>query len=410
MPVGIEAINFYGGSAYLDVRSLFKARNLDLRRFDNLMIYRKSVALPCEDPVSFGVNAAKPLLDRLSEQEKNRIELLVTATESGLDFGKSLSTYLHDYLGLSRSCRLFEVKHACYAGTAAFQTAVNFVAAQSSPGAKTLVVATDIAKAAIKGSYVEPSQGAGAVALLVSDRPDILEIDFGANGYYGYEVMDSCRPTAEIETGDSDLSLVAYLDCLENSFRAYANKVEGADFVGTFDYMAFHTPFPGMVKGAHRMMMRKLKGAATEASDADFEKRVSPSLAYCVEIGNIYSATLYLALCGLLDTADLSEQKRIALYSYGSGCCSEFFSGIVAPESKTKMSALRKRESLNKRYELSVQAYDRLLDLALEWLFGTKDKVADTSDYQEIYDSSMAGRGLLTLKRVSNYHREYAWS
>ena len=55
-----------------------------------------------------------------------------------------------------------------------------------------------IAKAAIKGSYVEPSQGAGAVALLVSDRPDILEIDFGANGYYSYEVMDSCRPTAEI--------------------------------------------------------------------------------------------------------------------------------------------------------------------------------------------------------------------
>ena len=215
MTVGIEAINFYGGTAFLDVRSLFEARGLDLRRFDNLMIHRKSVALPCEDPVSFGVNAAKPLLDQLSEEDRNRIELLVTATESGLDFGKSLSTYLHDYLGLSRSCRLFEIKHACYAGTAAFQTAINFVAAQSSPGAKILVVATDIAKAAIKGSYVEPSQGAGAVALLVSDRPDILEIDFGANGYYSYEVMDSCRPTAEIETGDSDLSLVAYLDCLE---------------------------------------------------------------------------------------------------------------------------------------------------------------------------------------------------
>ena len=410
MKVGIEAINFYGGSAFLNVRGLFEARNLDLRRFNNLMIHRKSVALPCEDPVSFGVNAAKPLLDQLSEQERNRIELLVTATESGLDFGKSLSTSLHDYLGLSRSCRLFEVKHACYAGTAAFQTAVNFIAAQSSPGAKTLVVATDIAKAAIKGSYVEPSQGAGAVALLVSDRPDILEIDFGANGYYSYEVMDSCRPTAEIETGDSDLSLVAYLDCLENSFRAYASRVEGADFVSTFDYMAFHTPFPGMVKGAHRMMMRKLKGSPPAASDADFERRVTPSLAYCVEIGNIYSATLYLALCGLIDTVDLQASKRVALYSYGSGCCSEFFSGIIAPESKAKMSALQKRDSLDKRYELSVQEYDRLLDLGLEWLFGTKDKQADTSPYQEIYDRSRAGRGLLVLKKIANYHREYQWS
>jgi polyketide biosynthesis 3-hydroxy-3-methylglutaryl-CoA synthase-like enzyme PksG len=410
MTVGIEAINFYGGTAFLDVRTLFASRGLDLRRFANLMIHRKSVALPCEDPVSFGVNAAKPLLDQLSEQDKNRIELLVTATESGLDFGKSLSTYLHDYLGLSRSCRLFEIKHACYAGTAAFQTAINFVVAQSSPGAKILVVATDIAKAAIKGSYVEPSQGAGAVALLVSDRPDILEIDFGANGYYSYEVMDSCRPTAEIETGDSDLSLVAYLDCLENSFGAYTTRVEGADFVSTFDYMAFHTPFPGLVKGAHRMMLRKLKGSPPAAADADFERRVRPSLTYCLEIGNIYSATLYLALCGLIDAADLPAAKRVALYSYGSGCCSEFFSGIVTPKSKAKMSTLQKRESLNNRYELSVPEYDRLLDLGLEWLFGTKDKEVDTTSYQEIYDRSMAGRGLLVLKKVANYHREYQWS
>jgi polyketide biosynthesis 3-hydroxy-3-methylglutaryl-CoA synthase-like enzyme PksG len=410
MRVGIEAINFYGGRAYLDVRGLFKARNLDLRRFDNLMIQRKSVALPCEDPVSFGINAAKPLLDQLSEQEKNRIELVVTGTESGLDFGKSLSTYLHDYLKLNRHCRLFEIKHACYAGTAALQMAVNLIAANSSPGTKALVIATDIAKAAIKGSYVEPSQGAGAVALLVSDQPEILEIDFGANGYYSYEVMDSCRPTAEIETGDSDLSLLAYLDCLEHSFMAYASRVEGADFVDTFDYFAFHTPFPGMVKGAHRTMMRKLKALPSTVSDADFDRRVRPSLAYCAEIGNIYSATLYLALCSLIDTVDLPAPKRVGLYSYGSGCCGEFFSGILAPPAKFKLAGLHKRDSLNSRYELSVQEYDDLLDLALQWPFGIKDKKVDTIPYQKIYDCVMGRQGLLVLKKITNYHREYEWS
>jgi 3-carboxymethyl-3-hydroxy-acyl-[acp] synthase len=410
MPIGIEAINFYGGRTFLDVRSLFEARNLDLRRFDNLMIRRKSLALPCEDPVSFAVNAAKPLLDQLNADQKNRIELLVAATESGLDFGKSLSTYVHDYLGLSRNCRLFEVKHACYAGTAALQMAVNLIAANASPGAKALVVATDIAKAAVKGSYVEPSQGAGAVALIVSDQPDILEVDFGANGYYCYEVMDSCRPTPEIETGDSDLSLVAYLDCLENSFKAYAARVDGADFLDTFDYLAFHTPFPGMVKGAHRMMMRKLKSFSAPKSDADFERRVYPSLPYCVEIGNIYSATLYLALCGLIDTADLREPKRIGLYSYGSGCCSEFFSGVVGPGSKKKLSALKKRASLDSRHQLTMNEYDQLLDLGLEWGFGVKNKEVDLSPFQPIYDSTMAGQGLLVLKRITDYHREYDWS
>jgi len=410
MRVGIEAINFYGGRTFLDVRGLFKARNLDLRRFDNLMIQRKSVALPCEDPVSFGINAAKPLLDQLNEEEKNRIELVVTGTESGLDFGKSLSTYLHDYLKLNRHCRLFEIKHACYAGTAALQMAASLVAANSSPGTKVLVIATDIAKAAIKGSYVEPSQGAGAIAMLISDQPEILEIDFGANGYYSYEVMDSCRPTADIETGDSDLSLLAYLDCLEHSFMAYANRVEGADFVDTFDYLAFHTPFPGMVKGAHRTMMRKLKAAPSTLSDADFERRVRPSLAYCAEVGNIYSATLYLALCSLIDSVDLPAPKRVGLYSYGSGCCAEFFSGILAANAKVKLAGLHKGDSLKSRYELSVQEYDNLLDQALEWPFGTRDKEVNTLAYQEIYDGVMANQGLLVLRKITNYHREYEWS
>lgn len=410
MAVGIEAIDFYGGRTFLDIRTLFQDRGLDMRRFDNLMLRRKSVALPCEDPISFSVNAAKPMLDRMSPAEKARIELLITATESGLDFGKSLSTYIHHHLGLDRNCRIFEIKQACYGGTAALQTALNFVASNASPGAKALVIATDISKAAIRGSYVEPSQGAGAVAMLVGDATTILEVDFGANGYHSYEVMDSCRPTPEIETGDSDLSLIAYLDCLEHSFQAYAAKVEGADFVETFDYLAFHTPFPGMVKGAHRMLMRKLKRCAPSVSDEDFDRRVGPSLAYCVEIGNIYSATLYLALFGLIDSVDLSSPKRVGLYSYGSGCCSEFFSGIVTARSQASLAPLCKKDVLASRHELTMKAYDALLDLSLEWPFGIKDKPVDLTPYASIYDQAFAGQGLLVLKQVKNYHREYVWS
>jgi polyketide biosynthesis 3-hydroxy-3-methylglutaryl-CoA synthase-like enzyme PksG len=302
------------------------------------------------------------------------------------------------------------VKHACYGGTAALQTAVNLIVAGASPGAKALVIATDIAKGAIKGSYAEPSQGAGAVAMLVSDQPKTLELDFGANGYYAYEVMDSCRPTAEIEIGDSDLSLVAYLDCLENSFKEYAAKVEGANFVDTFDYLAFHTPFPGMVKGAHRMMLRKLKGAPAQVSDADFGRRVAPSLTYCYEIGNIYSATLYLALCGLIDTVDLPNPKRVGLYSYGSGCCAEFFSGIIKPESKTALAALAQRSTFDTRYELTMDEYETLLDLNHEWGFGIKDLKVDNSPYHGIYARTLAGQGLLVLKGITDYHREYEWS
>ncbi len=410
MAAGIEAINSYGGRAYLDIRTLFEARGLDLRRFDNLLLHRKSVPLPCEDAVTYAVNAAKPLIAQLSESEKERIEMVIVATESGLDFGKSLSTYVHHYLDLGRTCRLFEIKQACYGGTAALQMALNFIASGASPGAKALVIATDLAKPASKGTYVEPSQGGGSVAMLVSDEPHILEVDFGANGYHSYEVMDTCRPTPEMETGDSDLSLISYLECLEGSYRSYASRVEGADFLELFDYLAFHTPFPGMVKGAHRMLLRKLCRANAAFSDEDFARRVEPSLALCREVGNIYSATLYLALLGLITAANLEAPRRIGLFSYGSGCSSEFYSGVVTPDSARRVAALDLPGRLADRIPLSMETYDRMLDLAAEWPFGLKDKAVEHSGYESLYEEAFVGRGLLVLKAINNYHREYVWT
>lgn len=410
MQIGIEAINAYVGQTSLDIHTLFKARNLDLSRFDNLLMQQKSVGLPCEDPVTNAVNAAKPIVDQLSETEKNQIELVITGTESGLDFGKSLSTYIHDQLGLSRRCRLFEVKQACYGGTASLQMAVSFVASQASPNAKALVIATDIARAAAKMTYAEPSQGVAAVAMIIGQNPEILELDFGANGYHSYEVMDTCRPEPEIETGDPDLSLLAYLDCLEAAFKNYTDRVEGADFQDTFDYLAFHTPFGGMVKGAHRKMMRQLKKAAPDVIEADFQKRLAPSLRYGMLTGNCYSAAVYLALCALIDTVDINDAKRVGLFSYGSGCSSEFYSGIITPRSKEKISKLRIDQSLARRYPLTMDEYEHLLDLSMQTFFGQKEWAVDTSPYQGIYDKQLAGKGTLVLKNIKGYHREYTWS
>src|SRR3954470_12788447 len=107
MAVGIESVNAYIGRTSFGVRELFEARGLISYRFDNLMMERKSVNLPCEDPVSNGVNAAKPLVAALSPAQRDQIELVVVGTESGLDFGKPISTYIHHYLELSRQCRSF---------------------------------------------------------------------------------------------------------------------------------------------------------------------------------------------------------------------------------------------------------------------------------------------------------------
>ncbi|MRN51856.1 hydroxymethylglutaryl-CoA synthase family protein [Paenibacillus monticola] len=410
MNVGIESINLYAGPAYIPVSTIFEARGLDMERFNNLMMDNKSMGLPCEDTVTNAVNAAKPIIDQLSPEEKDRIELVITASESGLDFGKSLSTYIHDYLGLNRNCRLFELKQACYGGTAALHMAACFVASGVSPGAKALVIASDVARAAAKKTYAEVSQAVGAVAMLISDKPDILELDWGATGYYGYEVMDTCRPLPEIETGDPDLSLLSYLDCLENSFKHYAERVDEADFRETFDYLVFHTPFAGMVKGGHRKMMRDLYRLKPDLIEADFSKRVSPSLQHCVQVGNIYSATVYMALCSLLDNGDINDVKRVGIFSYGSGCSSEFYSGIVTPDSQHKIKQMNIQQQLSRRYPLNMNEYDTLLDLNLEWIFGVQNKTVNVAQFSAMYDHFFAGRNLLVLDKVTEFHREYRFS
>lgn len=413
--VGIEAINVFTGSAYVDVEKLAVHRNLDSARFTNLLMKEKSVALPYEDPITFGVNTARPLIEAMTPEERDRIEMVITCTESAFDFGKSMSTYFHKLLGLNRNCRLFELKNACYSGVAGLQMAVNFVLAQTSPGAKVLVIATDITRfLTVEGgealsddwSFFEPSAGAGAVAMIVSETPHIFQIDVGASGYYGYEVMDTCRPVPDSEAGDADLSLLSYLDCFEGAFLEYRKRVDGADFANTFAYLAMHTPFGGMVRGAHRDMMRKQVKASPKDIEADFQRRVMPGLEYCQRVGNIMGATTMLSLVSTIAHGDFTTPQRIGCFSYGSGCCSEFFSGVVTKDAQDRVRALRIDEQLDRRCELSMEEYDRLLVSSNAVKFGTRNVVVD-SDFIPRARTAQ-GTETLFLTEIREFHRQYA--
>jgi polyketide biosynthesis 3-hydroxy-3-methylglutaryl-CoA synthase-like enzyme PksG len=413
--VGIEAMNTFAGSAFVNVEKLAVHRKLDPTRFRNLLMKEKTVALPYEDPITFGLNAARPLVDAMSPEEKERIEMVITCTESAFDFGKSMSTYFHKLLNLNRNCRLFELKNACYSGVAGLQMGANFILSQASPGAKVLVIATDISRfMTVKGgealtedwSFFEPSAGAGAVAMIVSELPYVFQIDVGASGYYGYEVMDTCRPVPDSEAGDADLSLLSYLDCCEQSFLEYKKRVAGADFGRTFSYLAMHTPFGGMIKGAHRDMMRKMVKAAPNEIEADFERRVMPGLLHCQRVGNIMGATTMLSLLSTIDQGDFRTAQRIGCFSYGSGCCSEFFSGVATQEGQERVRALRIKDQLDRRYELSMEEYDRLLASNTAVKFGTRNVVLDTEFIPHARKAQ--GKETLFLTGIKEFQRQYA--
>lgn len=415
--VGVEAINYYAGSAYVDVSKIVISRNLDYKRFENLLMKEKTVPMNYEDPVSLAVNAAKPIVDALSSEEKEQIQMLITCTESGIDFGKSLSTYIHHYLGLSRNCRMFELKNACFSGTAGYQNALNFVASQVSPGAKVLVVATDLIKfKAVEGgdeltadwSFGELSGGAGSVAMLISEKPKILEADFGANGNCGYEIMDTCRPETDMEAGNADLSLMSYLDCAESAFKEYCKKVDNVDYASTFDYLVYHTPFGGMVKGAHRNMMRRIYKAKTPVIEADFKRRVLPGLEYCMRVGNSCGATIFLNLISTIEHGDFTTPKRLGFFSYGSGCCSEFYSGVVTKEGKDLLANMGIEDMLVSRYELTMDEYDDVIKHGGSVEFGTRDLEIDFNSVPLAY-KKLQGSNKLVLAKIKDYHREYIW-
>ncbi len=414
---GIEAMNVYGGMAYLDVEVLAAHRKLNNQRFKNLLMKEKTVALPYEDPVSFAVNAAKPIIDALSEDQKNSIEMVITCTESGIDFSKSISTYVHDYLGLKQNCRLLELKNACYSATAGYQMAINFILSRTSPGARALVIATDISRFVVADggealsedwSFAEPSSGAGSVAMLIGDSPSVFQTDVGANGYYGYEIMDTCRPIPDSEAGDSDLSLMSYLDCCEKAFQEYCKRVSGVDYRSAFHYLTFHTPFGGMIKGAHRTMMRKTAKADPVEIEADFNRRVAPGLSYCQRVGNIMGGTVFLSLAGTIDHGTFDTPKRIGCFSYGSGCCSEFYSGVVTPNGQKLQRGFKIEDRLNQRYRLSMEEYEALLKGSGVVKFGTRNV---KSDFDLIPDLNLSGGEgkLLFLEEIKEFHREYRW-
>jgi polyketide biosynthesis 3-hydroxy-3-methylglutaryl-CoA synthase-like enzyme PksG len=414
--VGIEAINVFAGTACLDVEKLARRRKLDMTRFENLLMKEKTVALPYEDPITYGVNAAKPLIDALSPEEKDRIEMVISCTESAFDFGKSMSTYFHDLLGLNRNCRLFEIKNACYSGVAGLQTAVNFILSQTSPGAKALVIATDVSRFMVEEggdaltedwSFAEPSGGAGSVALLVSDRPHVFQLDVGATGYYGYEVMDTCRPTADGDAGDSDLSLLSYLDCCANAYLEYQKRVAGADYRNTFGYLAFHAPFGGMVKGAHRNIMGKMTKASPKEIEEDFKTRVMPGLDYCQRVANIMGATALLSLVSTIANGNFDTPKRIGCFSYGSGCCSEFFSGVVNKEGQGLVRSFGIKEQLDRRYQLTMDEYEQLLVNSNGVKFGTRNIKLDSGFIPQARKAQ--AQPTLFLKEIKEFHREYEW-
>jgi hydroxymethylglutaryl-CoA synthase len=94
---------------------------------------------------------------------------------------------------IARSCEVPEFKHACLGGVYGMKGAIRHLALDGA-GSQAIVVCADIAEYA-RGSTGEPTQGAGAVAMLLEEDPTLAEVDLIRSGSASdYRIIDFRKP------------------------------------------------------------------------------------------------------------------------------------------------------------------------------------------------------------------------
>jgi len=360
-PVGIEAITVHVPRYFIDLGTLAASNRVDPAKYTiGLGGRRMAVAAPDEDPVTMAADSASALLDRYGIDPAS-IGLLVVGSETEVDAAKPIAAYLHRMLGLGSCCRIFDAKHACYSATAGLRMAADWCALQGR-GRKALVVATDIARYPVE-SAGEPTQGAGSVAMLLSDEPRLLALEPHAEAVHAEEVMDFWRPVYQSTAlVDGEISIQSYLRAVEQTFSRY----EQGSGLGwdDYDHLIFHVPFPKMaLKGFRLLYEREVIRRRENARfflplETQFELKTLPALWANQELGNVYSGSLYLSLAGLLERAGAKAAgARVGLFSYGSGSCAEFLSGLVGPDASAWAGRIGIEDGLCRRIELGHHQY-----------------------------------------------------
>lgn len=350
MNIGIDKIGFATANYVLKLADLAEARGIVPDKLSKgLLLKELSIAPITEDIVTMGASAAESIL---TAKDKNEIDMVIVASESGIDQSKASAVFVHGLLGVQPFARSLEMKEACYSATAALDYARLHV--EKHPNSKVLVIASDIAKYGVDTSG-EPTQGAGAVAMLITNNPRILIFNED-NVAQTRDIMDFWRPNYSTTPFVNGMySTQQYLDSLKTTWVEYQkrNQVSLKDFAA----ICFHLPYPKLaLKGLKKIMDKSLSLEQQEQLQANFHQ----SILYSQKVGNIYTGSLFLGLLSLLENSStLKTGDRIALFSYGSGAVSEIFSGQLVAGFRQRLQTNR-IEMLNNRTPLSIPDYEKI--------------------------------------------------
>jgi hydroxymethylglutaryl-CoA synthase len=230
---------------------------------------------PAQSVYTMAATAVMRLIERYNV-DPSRVGFLGLGTESSTDNSAGaviVKGMLDEGLQarglapLSRHCEVPEVKHACLGGVYALKHALRYLALESEDRCA-IVVSADIAEYA-RGSSGEPTQGAGAVAMLVERNPQLLTVHLEHIGSASsYRAVDFRKPVLrniirgklnchfqDLPVFNGKYSTTCYLDETQHALTDMARRMgrKPADYYRELAATFMHRPYHRMPETSFAM-------------------------------------------------------------------------------------------------------------------------------------------------------------
>lgn len=404
MTFGIEAASYYVPSLYLEIKDLAEKRGIEPAKLEKgLGLHKMGFPDVHEDAATFAAEALLKLIQdyNINPKEISRIYL---GTESALDAAKPTASYamqmvekvLEKEFGerVFRNCDVVDMTFACIGAVDALHNSLDFV--RANPDKKAVVIASDYAKYELASSG-EYTQGGGAVAVLISSKPDLIEIEnnwgvatesvfdfFKPRRHFKKEDLtnapESFPEKIEIFTDepvfDGQYSNQCYQDRIREAYNHYKEITGLNKPYENWKYLIFHLPYAFHGKRVFTEIYSLENGLSYETPEE--QKAVAKSDGYIQfindkieksqrassEIGNMYTASIFMALLSALQTSFNENEElagqQIGFLGYGSGSKSKVFAGKVSENWKNVVERWNLFESLKNRTAIDFETYEKL--------------------------------------------------
>lgn len=422
MNTGIDAIAYDIAKIHLPIRTLAEARNIDPDKLEKgLGLLKMTLPDTHQDTVVFAANALTRLItdNNLNPADIARVYV---GTESGIDNSKPIGSFVISLMEQLHGnnaflhCDTVDFTFACIGAVDALHNCIDFV--RLNPGKKAVVIASDIAKYDLE-STGEYTQGAGAVALLVTENPRIIAFDnnwaVSSKGLFDFfkpyrtlakkDILNvegnepwfgNLEAHIEIHKDqpvfDGQYSNTVYTERTREAYYSLKDiaKTEGSLYE-TWESIIMHLPYAYQ---GRRMFSELFALDANEPlltgneDPADYQaklkeisksddykafvnQKLQPAEPASSLIGNLYTGSVFMGFLSALvvkaeNGTDITG-KKFGFLAYGSGSKSKAFQGTIQPGWKAAAEKSRLFETLAESAEIDFETYNALHKKELDY-------------------------------------------